>query len=275
MSGLKQKNIFIGLLAIAGFAYFILTASQAEAAISLVQSTSSATAVGTSTTASFANTTAGNLIIVAAETRGGSTMSVSDSAGNTFTEVKTVTFNFTISRLSLYYAANIVGGADTVKLVDNGTSGSAKHLHVFEYSGLATVSPLDQSTTSVAVAGSGLSIATGFLTTTNASELLFAAAGTAGQTETFTAGSGYTLEKSTTIAGDSSFGSEDRTVVATGSYNASTTWNNAIGGTSGAMVFGTFKAAAAAPASRAVKIRGGGSGRLKIRGGGSGLVKLR
>jgi hypothetical protein len=119
------------------------------------------------------NVTAGNLIHVFTLYRDageGQGHSVSDSLGNTYTLIATVTRTNRI--MSHYYAANISGGACVVTLT-NPNSNQFRSLAVVEISGLDTTSPLDvfnsnvQETpttgTDAVVSGSATATAAGYL----------------------------------------------------------------------------------------------------------------
>ncbi len=68
--------------------------------------------------------------------------SVSDSQGDTFTEVGTQLTSPGGARSRVYYAKNIKGGADTITV--NLSSNSAWiELYVSEYSGIDTTNPID------------------------------------------------------------------------------------------------------------------------------------
>ena len=222
----------------------MFSAKPAHAAIALVQTTSTAANAGNTVSVQL-TTTSGNTLIVVAGSRNNGTISIGDTASNTFTLIQNATFNFGSSYVNLYYAKNIAGGSDTVTLTDNVGSGHDKHLQVFQYSGLSATNPLDQSTSTTSVVGSGLGIATTTLTTTSSPELLFAAAMVVGVSESsFTAPTGYTVQATTNVSGDSSVGSEDQTVSSAGAQTASMSWTpGAIGTGNGGMDFATFEAA--------------------------------
>jgi len=173
--------------------------------------------------------TAGNLNIVAvgwADTTS-SISSVVDSKGNIYTRAVGPTTNTGVQQ-SIYYAKNIAGGANKVKVTFN-QAAAYPDVRILEYSGLDPTSPLDVT---AAAAGSGTNASSGSATTTSANELIFGAGATAHH---FTAaGSGFT-KRLLNMYGNIA---EDEVVSSTGS-NAATATNSA-----GAWVMqmATFKA---------------------------------
>lgn len=110
--------------------------------ISYVQGASMYRSTATYPSATFAQpTTAGNLIVLVIcwYSVSGDVFSISDGAGNTYTlATGTGTQNF---NLAMYYAAN-AAPATQVSVTMNATVSSAD-VHIAEYSGLATVNPME------------------------------------------------------------------------------------------------------------------------------------
>ncbi len=185
------------------FLFFLgigLQATPAHAAIALVQATSTPTnylsTAATSSVTFASNTTAGDAIIVAIMRQGNSaapmaTGTISDTAGNVFV-LATSTFcpcSGDYIDSFLYYATNIKGSSDTINF--NWTSAPYYNsIAIHEYSGVASVDPLDQINTS---STSATSVSTGNVTTTVANELLFSF-GAGNSTSTPTISSGWTTE---------------------------------------------------------------------------------
>ena len=109
---------------------------------------------------------------------------------------------------------------------------AAVDVRILEYSGLDTVNPLDVT---AAAAGSGTTANSGAATTRSANELIVGAGMTAGAFSN--AGTGFTLRTITSPDADIA---EDRTVSATGSYNATAPTSSS---TSWVMQMATFRAA--------------------------------
>jgi len=133
----------------------LLTAASAHATINVVQANAGMASSASSEALAFSsNTTAGNIILVGFDFASGpSFSSISDSQGNTFTEVGSQLTTPAGSRSRLYYANNIKGGADTVT-VHTTASASFIKVQVVEYSGVNTTTPIDVQYSSTGSAGS-------------------------------------------------------------------------------------------------------------------------
>ncbi|MCM0083348.1 Ig-like domain-containing protein [Geomonas sp. Red32] len=181
------------------------------APIAFVQSAYSCPQSATSTvTVTLPKTqTAGdlNIIVVGRNDSTTGVNSVTDTLGNTYTMADAMTG--TGVRQSIYYAPNIKGGTNQVKISFN-ASASYPDIRVLEYSGVKAMDKVVSNT------GSGTTCSSGSAATTAANELLFAA--NTVSTGTSAAGSGYT---SRVITSPDSDIAQDRTVTATGTYSAS------------------------------------------------------
>lgn len=125
----------------------------------------------TQTTATLAfgsPVTAGDLVVVSAGWDGAGTVTVSDSVNGTLTLAGTPASN----NIGTWYFPNSAAGSDTVTT----TTSVAAHyaLCIAEFSGAATVSPLDGTPAYNNVA-SGTTITTGAVTTSNANDIMVAA----------------------------------------------------------------------------------------------------
>jgi hypothetical protein len=163
---------------------------QAQASITLVQHASKDAGTTTTSSLAFANAnTAGNWIAVCV--RGGLSSSqvftIVDSNGNTYKQGAQLGFTVSAVTLSIYYAENIKGGANTITVSD--TVSGPLRFAILEYSGVATANSLDATAMATGVSSSPNS---GNLTTTASGDLLLATIATA-DAATFTAGSGYTI----------------------------------------------------------------------------------
>lgn len=194
-------------------------------AIAHVQSTSNYVSVAAADNAkAFAgNNTAGNLIVVsihwAAIAR--TLSSVVDSAGNTYYEAVTVDTDTGVA-LSIWYAMNCVGGANTVTVTWSGATISTIAIH--EYSGLLTSGALDKTASADSGGVAGTSASSGSTaTTTVATELVFGATASANNAGGFTAGADFT-ERTDNARHES----EDRIVAAKAAYAASSTFVNSV-----------------------------------------------
>ena len=132
------------------------------------------------------NTVAGDLIMVGFDFNSNATpLSVTDSLGNTFTQVGTQLASPGGARSAVYYAKNIKGGPDTVTVKLSAACTSIK-LYLTEYFGMNPTSPIDAQ---AGATGSAGTVSSGDATTTVASDVIY---GYCVGDGTCTAGSGFT-----------------------------------------------------------------------------------
>ncbi|HEU0047959.1 MAG TPA: fibronectin type III domain-containing protein, partial [Nitrososphaera sp.] len=172
---------------------------------------------GTTNSVAFASsTTAGNLIAVYVIWDNLGSVSVTDSAGNAyFSAVGPTPWNSNRYNTQVFYAKNIRGGTDTVTARFSMAVRSFGIVYAHEYAQLDQVSPVDAVAGAV---GSGSTMNTGLVPTTNPNDLLFGA-GVSSYAVT-SAGNGYTARS--TAEGNIT---EDRVVSAPGSYSATAIQN--------------------------------------------------
>ena len=187
--------------------------------------------VGSGTTASVAfpgANTAGNLIVVYVLWDNPGTVTVSDTKGNTYTPGTARQTWGTSWSSEVFYVSNVLGGTNTVKATFGTALTSFGIVYAHEYSGVATASPLDASSSAV---GTAASMSSGAVNATSANDLLFAA-GASANTVT-TPGTGFSARLT-------SFGNltEDRLASTTGSYAGTATQN----GTAWVMQLVAFRA---------------------------------
>lgn len=195
------------------------------------------------------NNTAGNAIIVIL-TGQDSTLAlwtsdyplVSDSQGNTYTQIYN-SFNLAnTTGTRAYVSFNIKAGANTVTQLD---SSDPCVLMVYEVSGLASSSVLDQSATAVITTSTSF-VSGNTPTTTIADELIIGIGATTNTTaQSWTLGAGYSNILQQTGAAMSA-ATQERIVAATGAYSSTLTAASAGSGTATIL---TFKGAASATAS--------------------------
>jgi hypothetical protein len=179
--------------------------------------------------------TAGNLIIAFVRMSStGQSVAVTDSVGNAYTSAVSQAQSSDGHQVHIFYASNLVGGANTVKATFSATN-NHPWLAIYEYRGLSTTNPLDQT---ASAQGSGASPNTGATATTvSANELLFAATGLpSSYSGTVTAGSGYTMlqqDTNTSLADN-----EGVVVTSTGAYAATFGTSS---GTNWTAVLATFR----------------------------------
>jgi prepilin-type N-terminal cleavage/methylation domain-containing protein len=126
---------------------------------------------GTNVLAIPSSTNAGNTLVIEVDwSSSGNLTSLSDSQGNTLTQIGTEQNNTFSGGIEsrLYYAANIKGGADTVTAIVTG-SPVWNELYVGEYSGAGSLDGFSITTSTSA------SFTSGNITTTKKNDLLFGA----------------------------------------------------------------------------------------------------
>src|SRR5579885_3130970 len=121
------------------------------------------------------------------------TVYVADSMSNLYTDAVSQTQDSDGHQVHIFYAKNIAGGANTVTATFSGVN-NHPWMAIYEYTGLSTTNPLDQTAHSQ---GSDSSPFTGTITTTAANELEFSATGLPATafSGTVAAGAGYALEQ--------------------------------------------------------------------------------
>ena len=172
--------------------------------------------------------TRGNLIVAFVRMSTTSqTVSVSDSAGNVYTDAVSQAQTSDGHQIHIFYAANVTGGTNRVTASFSGTN-NHPWLAIYEFSGVTALDQTAAAQGASAVASSGATAST-----SSANELLFAGVGLpASYTGTASAGSGFTVQQQDT--GTSRGADETGLVTAAGSFigtfnlSASTNWTAAI-----------------------------------------------
>jgi hypothetical protein len=201
-----------------------VSGSSAAATPTFVQGTSNATLASgpTKTLAFSSNTVAGHSILVSVYAPTG-TASVTDTQGNTFTQVATDTSIGGGRQTYVFAACGTTGGADTVSFTT--TASFISSMTILEYSGTSTSSCVD---TNISTGGTGYSspVTVGPVTTSQ-SDLIFTVFFRQGSAISASA-SGYTNRTSTTSGGLSdSLQTADKNVVTPGSV--SVVWSETTG----------------------------------------------
>ncbi len=161
------------------------------------------------------NTAAGDLIMVAFDYDTNTVpSSVTDSQGNTFTQVGSQLTSPGGTRSVVYYAKNIKGGADKVTVNLSGTSAWIE-LYLSEYTGVNQTNPIDVQ---AGAAGSAGAVSSGSATTTAAGDIVY---GSCVGDWVCAAGTGFTARSN--FLGNLI---EDEVVGAAGSYAATGSANN-------------------------------------------------
>ncbi len=240
---MKAKH-WVGALLLVLAGWFHLWAAPAWGAVAFVQSKSGVaspfSATGTTITATFtSNVVAGHLIAVYVtyDNGGGITLnSVTDSLGNTYTIVQTLTDTVNVQKSSVAYAKNIAGGANTVTATFSAAI-CCRLIIVHEISGADTAAPLDGNFGQLQAApGTGVNaVTTGNMTTTANGDYIFGATSDSAQAtnQTISAGTGETIRENNSQAaiGGNATASEDK-IQATAGAVASTFTFNVAGGAS-------------------------------------------
>ena len=204
------------------------------ASASFVQGRNTQVTSGTKATLAFSKAnTAGNLIVAYVVWDNPGTASVSDTRGNTYTAA-TTRQNFGNNwSAQVFYASGISAGSNTVTATFGTSINSFGIVYLHEYSGLASVSPVDVSSSGV---GSTSLMSSGAVSTTQANDLLFAAG--ASDSAVTVAGTGFTKR----LTGFDNL-TEDRLAPSTGPYEGTATQNGGVW----AMQLVAFKAASGGP----------------------------
>lgn len=173
-------------------------------AISFIQQAQALTNAGSSSQAATwsGNTTSGNLIIVfiGTVTLATRVSSITDSQGNTYSFVASLTTGISAAYWEVWIAKNITGGTTPTVTANLVGSTFRPMMQISEYSGLDTTQPIDQ----ILVKNFPTSTATyGFELSENkaANELIFVASLVNQGGGTFSAGAGYSnLQNQTNIS---------------------------------------------------------------------------
>jgi hypothetical protein len=160
-----------------------------------------------------------NVVVVGWNDTSAVVNAVTDAGGNTYTLAAGPTVLKGKLSQSIYYAKNIVAAAAGSNIVTVTFSVAAAYpdIRILEYSGADPNNPVDVSASN---SGDSKTSKSASVTTTNASDLLFAANIVA--TRTTNAGAGFTSRMITSPDGDIV---EDRTVTTAGTYGATAPLN--------------------------------------------------
>lgn len=149
----------------------------------------------------------------------GSITTITDTPGNTYTKIGgTPTLAAGPGAVEMWYAKNITGGTNIVKVVGTFRTTQDVGFAAFEYSGVDTVNALDRSAfgTGNSDLSTGLGTTGTTATTGNANDLLFAAFNHADSVGTV--GSGWTNRGTAKYNANWTIFAEDKIVSATGAY---------------------------------------------------------
>ena len=165
----------------------VFTASVPSGIALIQKATNGNEATGANISVSFpSNNTAGNfLIVTGTAARPAGTLTISDTAGDTFIPAMgPVTDTNQDVTAYIWYVPSCKGGSNSVTITP--ATAAALEIHVSEWTGLTTTSPVDQTASAT---GTGTTASSGAATTTANGELIF---GYTFLFNTATAGSGFT-----------------------------------------------------------------------------------
>lgn len=160
-----------------------------------------------------APTVAGNTIVVYAIWNNTNSVAITDSRGNSYTNVGSpLTWGSGYSA-QVFYASNVAGGSDVITATFRTSVNSFGVLYVHEYAGISKTNPVDVTSSAV---GASSSLNSGSVTTTSPNDLVFGA-GVSDDSVT-AGGSGFSVR-------DLSYGNitEDKIATSAGSYAATAT----------------------------------------------------
>ena len=215
----------------------------AGGAVTLVQSGSVEGSGVSSISKAFATAnTAGDLIIAFVRMSSTTqTVSLTDTAGNQYNPAVSQAQSSDGHQIYIFYASNIKAGANTVTATFS-SSNNHPWLAIYEYSGLSTTNPLDQTAGAQGTSSSASSGTTP--ATTSANELIFAGLGLpSGSSVTVTAASGFAMALQDTNQNGSRAASENGTASTPGAYAGAFTLS---GNAEWSCVAATFKPASGA-----------------------------
>ncbi|HTX34306.1 MAG TPA: putative Ig domain-containing protein, partial [Bryobacteraceae bacterium] len=199
-----------------GSATLALTVNATSKPISFVQTTAKAASGSTkSMSVAFASkTAAGDLLLVGFDYETNTTVSVTDSQGNSFLQVGSQLVSPGGAYSRVYYAISPTGGADTVTITLAAKT-SILEVYLTEYSGVNQAAPVDVQ---AGKSGSAKSVSSGNATTTAAGDMIY---GYCVGDNACTVGSGFTARSTM-----NSNLIEDMTAGSAGSYAATGTANS-------------------------------------------------
>jgi chitodextrinase len=154
-------------------AMVVTTAAAPQNPPSFVQANQTLIGSGTSEPLAFNSATrAGNTIVVYVIWSNTGSVALTDSLGDTFVSVSAPVSWGSEYSAQVFYASNIVGGADTVTATFRNSIGYFGNLYIHEYAGISAVNPVDVT---VAAVGASAQLNSGSATTTSANDLIFGA----------------------------------------------------------------------------------------------------
>jgi hypothetical protein len=136
--------------------------------------------------------TAGNFLVVSVRTSGVHNITVSSSPSESWTQDINLDYTLDQDTLDVWSATNVTGGNYTIT-VDIDADPRAIRSVANEFSGIATSSPLHQSSTGAETSGVSVDVDAGSITTTIDNCLIFVAGATDSDPNPWVAGTGFTI----------------------------------------------------------------------------------
>jgi hypothetical protein len=138
------------------------------------------------------------LIAVVANTASGATVTLSDSAGNSWNTKANATYPSYNTEISVLNAQNIINSSNTVTATFGGPTAGFASMFIYEYRGASTSSSFDVSANQTQSSNSSPS--SGFANATSATELVLGVIHNANTAEIPSGGAGFTLETTSTVS---------------------------------------------------------------------------
>lgn len=146
------------------------------------------TGTGTATSCAAASHTTGNCIVAAVSVQSATAPTVTDTAGNTYTDVGVLATQGT-NRLRLFVAKNITGNASNVVTANISPAANGLYIAAYEFSGVDTTTPVADSNTAT---GTGPSVSSPSLSIGTASSAAVVGVASLNSSQTATGTNGYT-----------------------------------------------------------------------------------
>lgn len=171
------------------------------------------------------NNIAGNTIVIVCGVGNGTTPTISDTGTNSYTRAVGVA-NGSAFNVNIFFATNVVAGANTVTVNNGGTTASIA-MEIYELPPGIIVPGSNATDTTATGTGTGTALSSGILTTNYPNEFVFAAFGVGTAAQTITVGGGFTNDSGqlnpTTPAGLFSFVSASQFAGVVANFTATAT----------------------------------------------------
>ena len=203
--------------------------------IALIQkATNATTTTSTTITATYGSSNeAGDLLLAVVGNAGTTSVSIVDSASNTWNKIVSLPYNAYSAEMTVFDATNAIATSTNIVTSTFGAAEGSSSIFLYEYRGVATSSSFDASSSQLQP--NTQTPSSGLANATSAVELVFGAIYDASTTEVPAAGLGFTAENSSTI---SSVFTEDQDIYITDPVAA--TWQYSVTTPSSSALVVTF-----------------------------------